>query len=63
MNIASMSHTTNTQLITDLANSAHRTTRCLEGVQAYGPASDIYARFTTLRIHELMRHRPHNPEY
>ena len=63
MNIASFSHAVNLQLCTDMANSAHRTVRCLEGVEAYGPASEIYARFTTLRIHELMRHRPHNPEY
>ena len=49
--------TTEPQLITDMANSAKATVRCLKGLDVRcNDIEDLFA----LRVHELMAHRPHN---
>ena len=55
---ATMPHTAQHQLIVDMANSA-RETMSLVTTHRTGALASHHAQ----RIHELMRHRPHNNEY
>jgi len=45
------------QLVVDMANSAKETISCLKSVDARTANID---QFFEVRVHELMRHRPHN---